>query len=306
MRNAGWLVLVAAGVVAAAGTGSAAPGDERIVFVTDRDAPNVSEEIYVMNPDGSDPVRLTNNTSNDNGPVWSHNRKRIAFHSGRAGLGYPQVYVMKADGTDQGLLADLGPRGAMFPSWTREANTVCFQTQLRPRDVFVVRGFGGEPANLTNHAADDFRCDYSPLGDRMAFVSNRDGNDEIYVMNADGSEVVRLTTTAAAENLPDWSPDGSRIVFESSRDGNPEIYVMNSDGTEQTRLTFFTGQDSKPSWSPDGTRITWHRRLLGHGQIMTMFADGSGATQITFTPDPAFSGFPSWGTGNAPSEDEEF
>jgi Tol biopolymer transport system component len=301
--NVGWVVLAAvtAGGVAPAAFAGA---DERIVFVTDRDDPNVNEEIYVMNPDGSDPVRLTNSARGDNGPVWSHNHKRIAFHSNRSGP--LQVFVMKADGSDQRLLADLGSLGAMFPSWTREANTVCFQSQAPPRQIYMIRGFGGVPQPLTYGPSESFRCDYSPLGDRIAFTSNRDGNNDIYVMNADGSDAVRLTDTLAAENIPDWSPDGTRIAFESSRDGNVEIYVMNADGSGQTRLTNFSGQDSKPSWSPDGTRITWHRRLLGHGQVMTMNADGTDVTQVTFTADPGFSGFPSWGTGNAPSEDEGF
>ncbi|HEX6625989.1 MAG TPA: hypothetical protein VF064_19890, partial [Pyrinomonadaceae bacterium] len=90
---------------------------------------------------------------------------------------------------------------------------------------------------------------------KVAFVSNRDGDDEIFTMNADGSEQTQLTVNAASDTRPDWSPDGTKIVFESSRDGNSEIYVMNADGTGQTRLTTHTASDSQPVWSPDGTRI---------------------------------------------------
>lgn len=73
--------------------------------------------------------------------------------------------------------------------------------------------------------------------ERIAFVSNRDGNNEIYVMNVDGKSQTRLTTNAADDGEPAWSPDGTRIAFVSDRDGNREIYVMNVDGKNQTRLT---------------------------------------------------------------------
>jgi tricorn protease-like protein len=68
---------------------------------------------------------------------------------------------------------------------------------------------------------------------KIAFNSNRDGNEEIYVMNADGTGQTRLTNDAASDFLPAWSPDGSKIAFNKGFD----IFVMNADGSAQTRLT---------------------------------------------------------------------
>ena len=64
---------------------------------------------------------------------------------------------------------------------------------------------------------------------RIAFMSRRDGNEEIYTMNTDGNNIHRLTTNNARDTRPAWSADGSKIAFQSERDGNNEIYVMNSD-----------------------------------------------------------------------------
>ena len=93
---------------------------------------------------------------------------------------------------------------------------------------------------------------------KIAFRSNRDGNNEIYVMNADGSGQTRLTRDAFAED-PTWSPDGTRIAFRSARDGNSEIYVMSANGSGQTNLTQNAASDRDAAWwgaAPDTTAPT--------------------------------------------------
>src|SRR6185503_7112081 len=97
-----------------------------------------------------------------------------------------------------------------------------------------------------------------PSNGRIAFDSNRTGNDEIFVMNADGSNQINLSNNPAHDNNPSWSPDGKKIAFVSNRDGNDEIYVMNADGSNQTRLTNNGSADRTPSWSPDGTKIAFN------------------------------------------------
>ena len=104
--------------------------------------------------------------------------------------------------------------------------------------------------------------DGSQKNDKIAFVSDRDGNCEFYVMVADGSGQTRLTSNSAEDRYPDWSPDSSKIAFMSDRDGNWEIYVMGADGSRQTRLINNDKWDSLPSWSPDGSKIAFHSCLL--------------------------------------------
>jgi TolB protein len=288
--------------------------DGFILFTTDRDNPDARpicptcEEIYVMSPDGLSPAtRLTDNNASDSGAVWSHSKKVIAFHSNRNGL--PQIFLMNPDGSDQQMLIAGGvPDGGVFPSFSQSGNELCFNTQVRPRKIFVVNIHGTGLTNLTPEAdaGDNLRCDWSPKGNLIVFGSSRSGNEEIYVMNADGSDLVRLTNDPPdgprplpVDANPAWSPKGDRIAFESTRAGNSDVYVMNADGSDPLQLTFFEGQDTKPTWSPKGDRIAFHRRIDGHLEVLTMNADGSDVTRLTNTPGVGFSGFPSWGKWSA-------
>ncbi|MBL7152124.1 MAG: PD40 domain-containing protein [Phycisphaerae bacterium] len=120
---------------------------------------------------------------------------------------------------------------------------------------------------------------------KIAFVSRRDGNQEIYIMNTDGSEQRRLTNNPAEDKDPAWSPDGRRIAFRSKRDGNGEIYLMNTDGSGQTNLTDHPGYDGDYSWSPDGKRIAFARYSMpGAGEVFVINADGAGLRQLTTMP----------------------
>jgi len=54
---------------------------------------------------------------------------------------------------------------------------------------------------------------WSPDGQRLAFLSGRDGQTDVYVMDADGSNVERLTATPDNEALLGWSPDGQHLLY---------------------------------------------------------------------------------------------
>ncbi len=127
---------------------------------------------------------------------------------------------------------------------------------------------------------------WSPDRQKIAFMSDRDGNMEIYVMAADGSDVQRLTRHRGRDSAPVWSPDGSQIAF--ARDNmdpprNRSIYVMDSDGSNVQRLAEFT-TGGYTSWSPDGERIAFEAKFDGNWEIYVMESDGSNVQRITHTP----------------------
>ncbi len=274
---------------------SAFPGaNGKIVFISDRDG---NPEVYVMDPDGTDQISLSNNLAEEEDPAWSPDGSQIVFGSNRDFS--DNIYVMNADGSGQTqLTAQVTADHAA--AWSPDGSLIAFSTSRDGNsEVYVMNPDGSAKTNLTNNGAEDLLPAWSPDGSQIAFTSDRDGDYEIYVMNANGSGQTRLINNGAADLWPDWSPDGTKIAFTSTRDDpDPlcffpalcdfEIYVMNADGSGQTNLTNDAASDFKSAWSPDGSKIAFSR----DHEIYVMNADGSGQTNLT--NNPAADSTPAW------------
>lgn len=165
-------------------------------------------------------------------------------------------------------------------------------------NLYSMTEYGTRIRALTS-VVQNYYAAISPDGKKIAFTSNRDGNNEIYVMNSDGSNQQNLTRSPGTRDWwPNWSPDGTRIIFYSwNTAAGPytgEIYVMDAAGGAWTPLTSNTALDADPQWSPDGKRIVFMSERDGQGnqEIYVMNADGTGAVRLT--NDPGLDGTPRW------------
>ena len=75
------------------------------------------DDIYVMNADGSEPVRLTTDPAMDFDPSWSSDGTQIAFRSHRDATGAGEIYIMNADGSEQTNLTQ-NTFGDFSPAWS--------------------------------------------------------------------------------------------------------------------------------------------------------------------------------------------
>ena len=241
----------------------------RIVFVSNRDG---NAEIYVMDADGSDQTRLTNNSEqmDDNHPAWSTDGSKIAFVSTRDGY-QPEIYVMNADGSNQTRLT-YDQAGDYYPVWSPDGQKIAFVSDRDGKYKTCVMNADGSyqtclsdselgniSPSLGMYGVDTTKMgvSWSPDGQKIIYSSRRSGNAKIYVMNNDGGSQTNLTNDWG-DTDPDWSPDGREVLFVSEREGHSEIYIMNADGSTQTRLTnTIEGVSSSPAWSADGRLIAF-------------------------------------------------
>ena len=158
-----------------------------------------------------------------------------------------------------------------------------------------------EPSSRTRSGSEPAR---SPEGARVAFVSVRDGNQEIYLMAADGGRPVNLTRHDASDSSPAWSPDGWRIAFQSWRaSGEPHIFVMNHDGSGLEQLTnraMAPGSGAlAPAWSPDGSSIACVSAQGGVRGIFALDTAGGGLRLLFASTEDQRAGDPAWSPDGA-------
>lgn len=221
------------------------PDGRRILFHSVRPE-HSTNEIYVMNVDGSAQTRLTEGSASSTFPAWSPDGRRIAFTRGAPATatvrGSRQIWIMNADATG---LKQLTAEGDNYrPNWSPDGRSIVF--------------------------ASDRHGDFAGATPRERGPNF--GLHDIYAMNADGSAVQRLTSNATSlDGEPVYSPDGRQIAFRSRRDTDRNgdnycgIFVMNRDGSNPRNLTPIPPEltwnqwcNAFPAWTPDGREILFH------------------------------------------------
>jgi serine/threonine protein kinase len=118
----------------------------------------------------------------------------------------------------------------------------------------------------------------SPNGRRVAFISNRSGEQEIWAADLDGSNAVQLTSMATVPGFPRWSPDGTLIAFHADPQGRPDVVVVPAGGGKTRVATTNTAGGAFPSFSRDGQWIYFS----GSGfRIWKIPVSGGAAVQVT-------------------------
>jgi probable HAF family extracellular repeat protein len=285
------------------------PNGSKIAFFSKPRDNNGIHEIYTMDANGINKVRLTDNAFFDGYPSFSSDGSKIAFQSERTGR--DDIFVMNADGTDQISLTDASD-GDYDPSWAPgyvpppgetppgdAGGKIAFTSNRDGNsEIYVMNADGSNQTRLTDNAARDHDPSFNSDGSKITFVSDRDGNNEIYVMDADGSNQTRLTDAAQRDIQPAFSADGGKIAFVSERDNQDidfggKIYIMNADGSNQVRLTA-SGTNETPAFSPDGNTIAFYSHRDGRAEIYRMDADGNNVVRLTNSDGPTSNYYPAF------------
>ena len=262
----------------------------QIAFTSTRDG---NPEIYIMDADGENQIRLTRHPEEDKMPSWSPDGKKIAFVSMRNG-GRNQIHVMDSNGENIRRITE----GAfdLNPAWSPDGRTIAYGGREMGEENRKIHLIAPDGTNRRRLAGDiqswDMAAAWSPDSQRIAFLSSRGiwGN-EIYVMDADGTNQRRLTRDGWDDRHPAWSPDGSKIAFSASG-GNIFIVVMNTDGSDRKKLPedMLNGvpmANAYPAWSPDGSKIAYSAGKVGQidgWEIHLMNVDGKHLKRLTHPP----------------------
>lgn len=243
------------------------PEGGRIAFISGNTTTNSSNEVFMMNADGSGRRQITNTSSvAEQEPAWSPDGTKLIYTANSFdvdGQTDPEIWTINADGTGR--------------------------------------------RQLTNNTFPDTQPAWSPDGTKIAFVSARTGdtNRNVYVMNADGSGQTSITPnspTGCTQNCyqghdddPTWSPDGSKIAYVHgygpptnpfAGGGVPNIWTMDPTGANKTNISNNPDTSATmPAWSPNGARVAYVGVASGSTDrnIWVMNSSGTGQAPIDTT-----------------------
>jgi len=255
--------------------------------------------------------------------TWSPDGKRVAFVWAQQD-GKPHIWTIPSAGGPPSQItrepvwlemADLVDRRdvAGGPQWSPDGLYFAYValTKAGSTGIFVIPSTGGESVQITSYPRctacpswlPDAECDrtprWSPDGSMIAFVSSRDGPDQIWVVEVNSSVgPLQVTYDRYDNNDIQWSPDGTQIAFSSQRNAEDifrsAVCIVSLSSGEVRQLTDgCQSNDRSPRWSPDGSRIAFISDRSGYDEVWLVSPDGQDLARLTEGPgdkaDPRWS-----------------
>lgn len=180
------------------------PDGKTIAFTSLRDGN--SPHIYLYDLSSNQVQRLTSPNSSDRRAAWSPDGTQIACES--TALGKPQIWVMKANGSERREFSILDEQPDYAPTWSRDANVI-YYSQGSSLSYIIARRTNQPGANevrIGERVKTVLNISPAPDDFWLVFESWSDGNHDIFIMSRTGANLTRLTNEPGMDLDPVWQP----------------------------------------------------------------------------------------------------
>src|SRR5580693_595104 len=216
-------------------------------------------DIYVVPVAGGEMKRLTFDNGYTANHAWTPDGRELIFSSSRAGT-LKSLWRVPASGGAAKEIRSVG-QGAYYIAVSRRGRYLAYSRWFADTNIWRMAIAPGDkkaavPEEVISSTWEDRSPQYSPDGTKIAFRSDRSGNNEIWVCDASGSNPRQLTSFGGPlTGTPRWSPDGKYLAFDSRPAANSVIYTIPVLGGEPRRITALDSDGAVPSWSHNGKWI---------------------------------------------------
>ena len=269
------------------GVWAEAPTSPKIAYSSWRDG---NLDIFLMNPDGSEEVRLTHHRAADADPKWSPTGERILFNSNRDGAPRDwDLYLMDADGSNvRRVFEKEAPRSNA--EWSPDGKQIIYDSGAIGNKVISIGTIDGKKEE---HVAIGYTPTLSPDGAEIAFLAgalNRPRRITLLNLKTGNQQFLPFPKTPMWVRHPAWSPEGDKLAFAwynrvefGHEDFKLEtIYIVNRDGTGLQQIVEEGKRAVAPEWSPRGDALIYSQFDKNDmQQIFKVTLDGGEPVQLT-------------------------
>ena len=278
-----------------------APTTPKILFSSTRDG---NREVYMMNPDGSEQVNLTQHPAHDISAVWSPTGDQILFVSDRQRKGVWDLYLMDPDGSNvRRVFKRKTKTDKTSPTWSPDGKRFAYvyRDWERRKSSLHLGRFGEEDVESLPYIGS---LAWSPDGSEIAGSVSHALGARLTFLNVDtrDREQPLPDKTLPWQYLPSWSAAGDRLAITGNEHPRPAIldrdlhaawhnkftvYIVNRDGTGLRQLLDEAGHDaSVAALSPDGSEVLYVQETNGNEQIFKLDINSGVRTQLTHVGAP--------------------
>ncbi len=202
---------------------------------------------------------------------------------------------VKQPGEDKASRISSLSADAKTPRWSPDQSKIAWISVGNKTELMLYDVASEGVTSLVSNVDSEQPPIWAPESDRIAYVSDADGEPDIYMVTLEGGQKTRLTFSPEREIIGDWSPDGEWLVF--TEHGTDGLFLRNPNGVNRIELT--AGPDSDPVWSPKGDRIAFLRSADGIRDVYVLrptnsdnWADNTDEVAVSKDEHDEFS--PAW------------
>lgn len=246
-----------------------------------------SFEIVVLDRSTGEIREITSDRRDNGGFAWSSDGKDLIVSSNRSG-----VFALWKVRVSTGYFEWLGFENAYLPSIAAGGRGLVFEKRSFDLDLWRApnphRSAAGESSRWASSTRYDIEPQFSPDGNRVAFVSQRTGSYELWVASADGQDARQLTffdKPAPAWNPsvqhPRWTSDGAQILFSARDEDDFDVFTVRAEGGSPRPLTSSVADDLSPVWMSDENWIYFASNRTGTWLLWRVSSDGGRSEEVS-------------------------
>jgi len=230
----------------------------------------------------------------DIAPKYSPNGDLIVYYSYR-GKSLPDVFIAKADGSEEKRLTVNSDLWDIEPSWSADGKYVYYRAgpDMKSLNMYKISANGGTPKQQTftpeNEGINGYSVDSHDQRIVYSAVSSSDSAD-LMVTTIDAGKESQPTTIFSSQDKashiysPKWHPEMDLIVFASDRNErkDDDLFLYNLKSKSLKQLTDIKGDVMMPDWSAKGSFVLFSSPLGGDNpDIFRVNIDGSAMENLT-------------------------